>query len=196
MGDLKVGNLSVQMKLVADVQRKGEGAKVIHNPPSQPTAPRVDIKMEVETYDRKAGTSTAASTSGLPKTTGAPVKVGAGGGVLGHLLATKNEAVPDTTKLSNAELKKHLEPFLGQPVVVSNYDKDEHASLADAAKKGGVADQRGILKGMSDEGLLLEINGKPSTMQTEFWALARIKIDAPDGKVLAQDPAYAKTYSS
>jgi hypothetical protein len=190
-----VADLKVSFKLVADVRKPGEGVSRAGTPAplvakSERTKPRVDIKTEVETYDAKPGRTDGARVSGV----NGKVNVGAGGGVLGHLLATKSEKadVPDPKKLNASELRALLAPYVGQEVVVTNHDKD--TTLAVAAKKGDVADARGILVGVDDEGSIqLKKDGRVNEVSSEYWAFARIRVDG--GPVIAQDPAYPRHYS-
>src|SRR5262245_35981024 len=111
----------VKFKIVADINRKGENARVVSNPTTTTeNKPRVDIKTEVETFGAGGKATTSQGTKAVGNS-GGSVSVGKGGGVLGHLLtqATPPAEIPDTTKMSNAELKKALEPYFGHAVAVT-----------------------------------------------------------------------------
>src|SRR6187401_162951 len=51
--DERVKLTDVQFKVVADINKKGEGAKVVQNAPTGDVRPRVDSKLEVETGGAK-----------------------------------------------------------------------------------------------------------------------------------------------
>jgi hypothetical protein len=197
--------MDVKLKLVADINRKGEGASVVHNPVRQEVRPRVDIKTEVETGQSAKGdqgrfegmtrgTSAQEQTKIAKDTTGttAPVNVGKGGGVMGMLLQQK-AAVPDPEAMTWQQLRVALTPHFGKAVVVTNYDREEASNLAQAAKSHSIGDNFGTLRDVKEDGLVLEKDGALSTVKSEFWAIARIKTTA--GEVLAQDPAYPKHFS-
>jgi hypothetical protein len=202
--------MDVKLKLVADINRKGEGARVVHNPVRQEVRPRVDIKTEVETgqsdkgdtgdkgrFEGMArGTSAQEQTKIAKDTTGAgtavPVNVGKGGGVMGMLLQQK-AAVPDPEAMTWQQLRVALTPHFGKAVVVTNYDREEASNLAQAAKSHSIGDNFGTLRDVKEDGVVLEKDGALSTVKREFWAIARIKTTA--GEVIAQDPAYPKHFS-
>ncbi|HEY4223894.1 MAG TPA: hypothetical protein VGO62_21210 [Myxococcota bacterium] len=186
--------LTVKMQLVADIAKKGEGAKVVKNAPVAPVQARVDITTDVDTggaFDKKSGSADGTRTIG----NGAPV--GAGGGVVGFRIQSAREAPPlaNPDALSTAELRALLAPYTGRSVVVTNYDRDA-GSLARAVKQGDVADTRGVLMGVSDDGIQLKKDGKVNTVQKEFWVTAQIRLDDHEQTALARDPDYSKHYAS
>lgn len=192
--------MDVKFKLVADINRRGDGAKVVTHPVQQEVRPRVDIKTEVETgqSDNKGrfeGTSRGTSTEEqrkISKDAAAPVAVGKGGGVMGMLLQQK-AAVPDPEAMTWQQLRVALTPHFGKAVVVTNYDREEAQNLAQAAKSSSIGDNFGVLRDVKADGVVLEKDGALLTVKSEFWAIARIKTTA--GEVLAQDPAYSKHFS-
>lgn len=188
---------SVKMKLVADIARKGENATPIVSK-REDVRPRVDIKTEVETgqqrFEGNTGTTTSRDAQKIATSTGGAVNVGQGGGVLGHRLQTMQSGLADPDALGHEKLAALLAPHVGRPVVVTTYDRDEASDLAEAAKKHGVGDTRGTLVGVNAEGIQLKKDGRIETVRTEFWHLARIRLDDDAGTVLAQDPAYPKHF--
>jgi hypothetical protein len=192
----KVRDLSVQVKLVADIQRKGEGAKVVQSPVREDVKPRVDIRTEVETGGFEGKNSARTSAGELGKVSTAPVTqsvaTSQGKGLLGHRLSTT--LLPDPTKLTTAELKALLEPHFGRSVSVTTYDREEAATLAEAVRTHNLGDAHGILRGVTDEGLVLEKDGRVHTTNSEYWAIARIKVTGDDAKVVAQDPSYPRLF--
>ncbi len=196
MGDMKVKGVSVQVRLVADVERTGEGAKVVkHGGGGGEVRSRVEIAADDGFKGTAAGTGRLPAS--LPGDNKSPVAVGAGKGVLGHLLsAAVTPSVADPGQLSAAELKALLQPFFGRPVVVTTYDKDDASSLKDALKAQSVGDTRGTLVDVGPEGLVLEHEGgKQDTVRGEYWAVARIRLDDGDRRVVAQDPSYPKLFA-
>jgi hypothetical protein len=196
MADVKNNPFRVQMKIVADIKKTGEGAQVVKGR-GEDVRPRVDITTNIETggFDKQAGNTSLRDGLKASGNAGAAVPVGKGGGVLGHLLATKPDALPDADQLSNADLKRLLEPHKGKPLVVTTWDREEADNLTDASKKQSVGDTRGVLVGVDAEGIRLQRNGRVETVRTEFWALARVRLDDDKGGVLAQDPSYPKLFS-
>src|SRR5688572_28661657 len=158
-----MGDFDVKFKLVADINRKGEGARVVPDTVRE-TKPRVDIKTEVETggakpikakqddgrghFDHAAG---ATNTSDVPVQAGPP-SAGKGTGVLGHLIGMKR-SIPDPEAVTWQQLRAALEPHFGKPVVVTNYDREEATSLAQA--KNTLGDNEGILRNVTAEGVEL-----------------------------------------
>jgi hypothetical protein len=120
--------------------------------------------------------------------------VPSGKGVLGMLIAEKAAvALPDPAVMSWQELRAVLLPAFGKSVVVTSYDREDASTLAEAKKSHSVGDTTAILVDVTAEGLVLKTGDhKPSTLHSEFWALARIK--EAGGKSLAQDPTYPKHF--
>lgn len=200
--------LDPKFVLVADIAKKGEGAKVVTQAPTTGATSRVEAKVDVETGGAKPVSST--STAPLPSTTaaqaqkiptqaGGAVNVGKGGGVLGHLLAQKStSALPDPAAVPWQELRAALAPFFGKNVVVTSYDKDEASSLAQAAKSASLGDTHGVLKDVTAAGIVLQTANQrePAVVQSEYWAVARVRLnEAGDLRALAQDPSYPKHFT-
>lgn len=217
-GRIRAGNVELQMKLVADLQRKGEGAKVVPGAGGKTTA-RVDIKTEVET-----GGAKEVQAKGTPTAERAAVFQGGGsldkkgleqvptettlaqrsqqGGVLGfrmgQLVADKTTAGAasgfDPTKATAEDLRA----FVGQRMTITTWDKDEASSLAEAAKKGMVIDTVGVLVDVTPEGLVLKDDPKSKETRellSEYWDLARVKVHGDDGtKVALLHPDYDRVY--
>jgi hypothetical protein len=162
----------------------------------------VDIQTEVETGHEGKGkfegstgkTSNEDSRNIARQQPGSAVAVGKGNGVLGHLLNTAPvTSLPHPDTLTHAQLKALLTPYVGQRIALTTYDREDASTLADAAKKHSVGDTVGTLVGVVPDGVVLKKDGRDSTVNHEFWAYARIKLE--DGTVLAQDPSYAKHFS-
>jgi hypothetical protein len=188
--------MDVKFKLVADINRKGEGANVVNNPVREDNKPRVDIKTEVETGKGKfdgTGTGTSAQDAEkIAKQSGGAVAVGKGGGVVGMLIATKRD-IPDPEAMSWQQLRTALQPHFGKAVLITSYDRDEAKNIAEAAKSSSIGDNFGILRDVKEDGVVIEKDKQLLTVKTEFWAIARIK--TAEGEVLAQDPAYPKHFT-
>ena len=188
--------MDVKFKLVADINKKGEGATVVKNPAREEIKPRVDIKTEVETGKGKfEGTGTGTSSAEAEKIarqSGGGVAVGKGGGVVGMLIAIKRD-IPDPEAMSWQQLRTALQPHFGKAVVITNYDRDEAKTLAEAAKSNSIGDNFGILRDVKEDGVVIEKDKQLLTVKNEFWAIARIK--TAEGELLAQDPAYPKHFT-
>jgi hypothetical protein len=195
MSNVSLGKHQVSIKLVADVAKKGEGAKIVQNPASKDAGARVGITTDVETY-QSGGKATQQAGENVVGTQGKSVEVTKGAGVLGHLLKAQAAAqVPDPASLNTAQLRELLAPHFGKPITVTSYDKEDAATLAEAKKSHSIGDTHAVLVNVTDEGLVLKKDGKESTLHTEFWALARIRLNEDGARdVIAQDPSYPKHF--
>lgn len=194
---IHAGNMSVTIRVVADLQKKAENATPVTARGNVGTVTsRVEVKTQVETggataYAGANGRTTAADAQKISTGKAGPPPT-QGGGVLGFLLkGAAAPATPDPTKATLADLKAHV----GKEVVVTTFDREAFSALKEAARKGDVADTKAVLLGVTPEGLLLadDARGKNKrVLQTEFWAVARVTV--ADTAVL-QDPAWSSVYS-